>query len=161
MTDSIAGALFSQDRTRRYVLWRVWDTSKKTALCVGLNPSTANEHKNDRTIDFLIKVLRDHNYGELKMVNLFTQVTPYPKELSPNGSEFDIDIIKKYALLSQEVILCWGTFKEAQERGRQVAALFPDALCFGVNMDGSPRHPAWFVRNGVKLELVTLEKYRL
>ena len=52
MFDNIikSDALFSKDRVYRYALWRIWDLKKPKVLFIGLNPSTADEIKNDPTI---------------------------------------------------------------------------------------------------------------
>ena len=48
-------AVFSQDRKYRYVLTRVWDKNKPMLVFVGLNPSIADETKDDPTIKKCIK----------------------------------------------------------------------------------------------------------
>lgn len=150
---SAAGAIFSEDRTKRIVLWRTWNPmGNKVAMCIGLNPSTGNEHSNDRTISFLIQLLRFKGYNGLIMCNLFTNITSKPEELPILKSEQDIQTLMDYAQESTDVFFCWGTFREAQERAMDVIPLFPMAKCFGWNMDKtrSPKHPAFFVRNGAK-----------
>lgn len=124
----------------------------KVAMCIGLNPSTGNEHSNDRTISFLIQLLRFKGYNGLIMCNLFTNITSKPKELPILKSEQDIQTLLDYSQESTDVFFCWGTFREAQERAMDVIPLFPMAKCFGWNMDKtrSPKHPAFFVRNGAK-----------
>ena len=46
----LKGAIFSEDRKYRYVLWRVWNLSRPIFLQIGLNPSKADERINDPTI---------------------------------------------------------------------------------------------------------------
>ena len=55
--DNKKGADFSNNGKHRYRLWRIWDETKPYALCIGLNPSTANSEKNDPTINILIKMM--------------------------------------------------------------------------------------------------------
>lgn len=45
--DNNNGAIFSDDRKYRYVLWRSWDNEKPRVMFIGLNPSTANESTDD------------------------------------------------------------------------------------------------------------------
>lgn len=48
LTETVCGALFSPDRKYRYKLWRRWaGMAKPWCLFIGLNPSTANEMKDE------------------------------------------------------------------------------------------------------------------
>jgi len=123
------GATFSDDRMYRYELHRIWDEKKSLLQFIGLNPSTANEEKNDNTISRIIGFTHDWGYGGFYMTNLFAFVTPYPKELlkckDPLGdnNKWLGEISKK----CDKVIFCWGSFPEARERAKEVIALFPQA----------------------------------
>ena len=68
--DNNSGAEFSKCGKYRYKLWRIWNTELKLAMCIGLNPSTANANKNDQTISYLIKMLSILGYGGFYMMNL-------------------------------------------------------------------------------------------
>ena len=140
-----AGALFSDDRKRRLVLWRQWNKVGRTALCIGLNPSNAKEMKNDPTIRHLIDALVSQGYSGFYMVNLFTIVSSSPSILlTPEAKaheQEDLGIIFAYSINVTDVIFCWGTFDEAKERAKKVTDWFTNGLCFGINKDGSPWHP--------------------
>lgn len=43
------GAIFSADRARRLLLWRVWAPSLPLLGFIALHPSRADENKNDST----------------------------------------------------------------------------------------------------------------
>lgn len=64
MIDS--GAIFSPCREYRYKLWRTWDASKLPLNVIGLNPSTADETKNDPTIRRCIQFAID--WGMLLLI---------------------------------------------------------------------------------------------
>jgi len=91
-------AKFSTCRKYRYALWRIWDDSKPYAMIVGLNPSTADETKNDPTISRCINFSKDWGYGGLCMANLFAFRATKPSVLmssnDPVGSAND-DWLKK------------------------------------------------------------------
>jgi|SRR5688572_16526898 len=162
-----AGALFSVDRKYRYALWRVWDSSKPKVMLVGLNPSTAAENKNDPTISRLVgpSGLLGKKYGGFIMTNLFGFVTPHPEDLitcEDPISETDMHMHSAWAHAS-DVIFCWGNFREAYKkvtvipdrgydmsRADQVIEKYPNALCFGKNFNGSPKHPL-YLKGGTKL----------
>jgi hypothetical protein len=79
--DNNSGADFSSCGNYRYSLWRIWDEKLPLAMCIGLNPSTANDNKNDQTISYLIKMLRILGYGGFYMTNLFAWISPNPSDL--------------------------------------------------------------------------------
>ncbi len=140
-----SGAIFSKDRKYRYVLWRKWDNNKPMVMFIGLNPSTANEDEPDNTIIRISKFTKAWGYGGFYMLNLFTFITTYPKELknSKNSKQVSIWYLKKYAKMSEMIVFAWGEFKEAREFSKQVIEMFPDAYCLFKNHDGSPRHPLY------------------
>ena len=76
-----AGADFSECGLYRYKLWRIWDESLPLAMCIGLNPSTANAVKTDPTITNLTKMLKLLGYGGLYMMNLSAFISPKPADL--------------------------------------------------------------------------------
>jgi hypothetical protein len=144
------GATFSDCGKYRYILWRKWDASKPMALCIGLNPSTANKDTPDPTITRVIGLLKRAGYGGFYMMNLFGFITAYPKELKkcPDPIGENNQWLEKIAPLCKDVIFCWGGFnilsmiERFSERVQLMIDKFPDALCFGycVSM-GNPRHP--------------------
>ena len=71
-------AVFSPDRLHRYGLWRIWDDDLPKVLFIGLNPSTADELKNDPTIRRCIGYAKDWGYGCL----LYTSPSPRDATLS-------------------------------------------------------------------------------
>ncbi|HMA98577.1 MAG TPA: DUF1643 domain-containing protein, partial [Wenzhouxiangella sp.] len=50
LADRSSGANFSRCRRFRYTLWRRWDDDGPMVMIIGLNPSTADAHRNDPTI---------------------------------------------------------------------------------------------------------------
>ncbi len=149
--DNNIGAEFSPCGKYRYKLWRIWDKSLPLAMCVGLNPSTANAHKNDQTISYLIKMLGILGYGGFYMTNLFAIISSKPAILltcaDPLG-ENDLKLAEMQSVC-KDVIVCWGNFKEAEQRIKDVMPNFHKPKCFGVNSNGTPFHPlAMMPRNG-------------
>ncbi len=65
------GAIFSDDDTYRYLLWRTWDESLPRLLWVLLNPSTADAEIADPTLSACIGFSQELRYGGLEIVNLF------------------------------------------------------------------------------------------
>jgi len=140
------GAGFSDDRKYRYVLWRKWDKSKPMLMFIGLNPSTANEDRDDPTIRRVVGLAKTWGYGGVYMLNLFTYVTAYPAELqkSDDPQKYSDYYLIKYSDESDMIVFAWGNFPEAQERAKAVISLFPNGRCLGKNANGSPKHPLYF-----------------
>lgn len=140
-----AGAHFEESRQYRYALWRIWDLSKPLVMFIGLNPSLATESKNDRTISKVIKIAKHNGFGGLYMMNLFSFITPYPDQLqfcSDPVADNDEWLEKVYDKC-QRVVFCWGSFKQAEARAKQVACMFINPMCLAQNKNGSPKHPLY------------------
>ena len=146
------GAEFSECKKYRYVLWRIWDEAKPIVMCIGLNPSTANHETNDPTIRQLISRLEYLGYGGFKMTNLYALISSKPSALSetPDPLKDNDYWLEKVSGECQEIIFCWGMFKQATYRAKIMKAKFPNAKCFGRSKDGSPIHPLAMMYSGVK-----------
>lgn len=120
-------------------------------MCIGLNPSTADQIRPDATITHLTLMLKKLGYGGFYMVNLFAWISSKPTDLltcaDPLGDN-DTILDKTYAICN-EVIFCWGAFKEAKDRIREVAPRYPNAKCLGFNQDGTPFHPLAMMYKGL------------
>lgn len=160
--DNSQGAEFSPCGKYRYKLWRIWDETKPKAMCIGLNPSTANETKPDPTITNLIKMLKILEYGGFYMTNLFAWISSKPTDLliCPDPMGNNKNILKEVKQICDDVIVCWGNFKESVERSEEVLQQHPNALCFGVNKNGTPMHPLSMMYQG-KTNNPKLLKYNL
>lgn len=138
-----SGAEFSECGKYRYKLWRIWDKDKPKAMCIGLNPSTANATKPDATIRILISVLTKLGYGGFYMVNLFAIISSKPEVLlsCPDPLGDNENKLQEAAALCSDIIVCWGNFKQAGERIKEVLPRYPNAKCFGWNKNWTPFHP--------------------
>ena len=76
-----SNAKFSKDRAYRYALWRTWDDSLEKLLFIGLNPSTADEIKDDPTMRRCIRFSKDFGFGGFIMANIFAFRSTDPKKL--------------------------------------------------------------------------------
>lgn len=138
------GACFDESRKNRYYLFRIWDRSKPTVSFIGLNPSTANEHTNDNTITKVMKIANHNGFGGVYMLNLYSCVTAYPEEIITDSNAIRINslFIQEYTK-NNNVVFCWGNFKQAQEISRGVIERFNNAQCIAQNKNGSPKHPLY------------------
>lgn len=148
---SISGAVFSDENRRfRYSLWRIWDKSKEALLFIGLNPSTANDIKNDPTIARMVSFGKSWGFGGLYVGNLFSIVSANPDVLffessveQPNG--LNDEAIKQMNKLCSTVLVGWGEWgQNAGLRPAQVLSLIGErAFCLKVNKSGEPSHPLY------------------
>ena len=91
-------AIFSVCRKYRYALWRSWDESKPYVMIIGLNPSTADETKDDPTITRCINFAKSWGYGGVCVTNLFAYRATVPSDMKasnePIGTENDAWLYK-------------------------------------------------------------------
>jgi hypothetical protein len=157
--DNNSGAEFSSCGKYRYKLWRIWDESLPKVMCIGLNPSTANSIKPDPTITNLTKALKILGYGGFYMMNLFAWISSHPEDLltCTDALGENDGKLKEVEAICDDVIVCWGNFKQAEARIKQVLPNYPKAKCFGFNQNGTPMHPLAMMYAGTvskpKLEL--------
>ena len=137
------GAEFSACGKYRYYLLRFWDNDKPFALCIGLNPSTANATDDDPTIRNLCALLPQYGFGGFYMANLFAFVSSNPDDLRscPDPVKENDNWLAYLEGITSETIFCWGSFKQAEYRAKKIIQRFPGALCFGKTSKGNPMHP--------------------
>lgn len=140
-----AGAGFSADRKYRYTLWRIWDKSKPVVMFIGLNPSTANETEPDPTITRVMNFARSWGYGGFYMMNLFGIVSSKPEILltDPDPQGDNDHWLEMIAAKCQDIVFCWGVFKQARSRAEEVKKRFPGAYCLKKTKEGHPWHPLY------------------
>jgi len=143
-------ALFSDCERYRYVLTREWDPAGQKALFIMLNPSTADEIKNDPTVERCERRARALGFGAFRVCNIFAYRATDPKvmraEPDPNGPDNDQAIAESCAWADQ-VICAWGTHGAHMQRGAAVADLVRQSgvspYHLGLSKDGHPKHPLY------------------
>lgn len=152
-----SGATFSLCRKYRYRLWRSWGDRENRCVFVGLNPSTADETKDDPTIRKCSGFAKRWGFTAIDMVNVFAWRSTDPKGLSvvaPEhiGPETD-DVLAETFESARRIVWAWGQHdtrvrKLVQQRVTSDAwsrLLIHHARCeqgtFGLSQSGAPRHP--------------------
>ncbi|MCF6276041.1 MAG: DUF1643 domain-containing protein, partial [Robiginitomaculum sp.] len=79
--DETRTAVFSDCRTWRYRLAQIWDESKEPLYWLMLNPSTADEVKNDPTVERCERRARMWGYGGSVVLNIFSYRATDPKDM--------------------------------------------------------------------------------
>lgn len=145
-------AIFSPCRTWRYSLTRVWAPSKRVLMFVGLNPSTADEEKNDPTVTRCVNYAHDWGYGTLLMMNIFALRSTDPRGLKivddPIGPENDA-YLQATSRQANSIVCGWGNHGQFMQRGVRVYDLLKQRalLCLGVTKAGEPSHPLYLRRD--------------
>ena len=106
----IRRAEFSIDKKERYSLKREWDKSKNKILYIMLNPSLADDKNDDPTIRRLISFTKKYNYGGFLVGNIFTTITPNPKEIDKSKGISDKNFEKLLKLINKvdQIVYAWG-----------------------------------------------------
>jgi len=143
---SYRGAIFSQNRHYRYVLWRVWNPTKPWLSYTGLNPSKANAMLDDPTVTVMMARGAREGFGAVWFTNLYGYVSSDPKILLLDLPDFvgeNDDYLEAVVGLTQRHLIGWGAFSAAARRSEAVLKIIPEPYCLGVNKGGQPKHPLY------------------
>ncbi len=144
-------ATFSPCRLYRYALWRVWGAEQGAVdrgyvLFIGLNPSTADEKKDDPTIRRCVAFAQAWGYSGLCMANLFAFRATDPADMlaaaDPVGPEND-DWLVQLAHGASRVVAAWGVHGAHKARDTHVKERIPDMHYLRLTKDGHPGHPLY------------------
>ena len=140
--------VFSENRIYRYTLWREWPllASHGRVMFIGLNPSTADEMRNDPTVSRCISFAKRWGFGGMCMANIFAFRATDPammlSAIDPVGPENDRYLRECFERCST-VIAAWGNHGEHLKRGDAVRQMFSGMLCLGKTKSGHPKHPLY------------------
>ena len=144
--ETASGAVFSVRRTYRYVLWRTWDQSADHVLFVGLNPSKADENRNDPTIRRCIAYARDWGYGGVLVANIYAYCATKPVDLfkaadpqGPNNQEW----LRSLSDSAGKIICCWGNHGLKDQASLPLSGTDKPLYYLKLNKSGAPAHPLY------------------
>lgn len=145
-------AIFSKDMKYRYQLRRIWDhsVSSKRIVFVMLNPSTADEVKNDPTVERCQRRAETMGFGSLEVVNIFALRSTDPALLYKHGDpigERNDEMIQAGCWMADLIVCAWGSHGDHQGRGEHVLkiiqALGKTPHTLGFTKGGQPKHPLY------------------
>ncbi len=143
---SASGAAFTAGRRYRLALWRNWNSGEGRILFVGLNPSSADESRDDPTLRRCIGFARRWGYGGLLMANLFALRATRPQQLRAARDPVGDGTDRWLAWLAADaamIVACWGNHGSMLDRDRAFSARQPRLWCLRRNRDGAPAHPLY------------------
>lgn len=142
-------AIYSDCGLYRYALTREWGAGRRM-MFVMLNPSTADELRNDATVERCERRARQLGCGAFRVTNLFAFRATDPRDLkraeSPVGPGNDAALTEGADWA--DLVLCgWGAHGAHRGRDAEVAALLRgacrDLWHLGLTKAGAPRHPLY------------------
>ena len=139
---------FPSDSRFRYVLTRGWDgpalgVSYRRMAFVMLNPSTADEHRDDPTVRRCRSFAHDWGCDGIAIVNLFAYRTPSREALwSATGDVVGPENDRALLAVSRaagQVVFAWGSDGARSDRARGVIELLalPSPVCLGITANGT------------------------
>ena len=142
-------AEFSDCLRYRYSLLIRWDKTLPVQMLIGLNPSKADERRNDPTVLRGIDYCHRWNKGGLLMANAFAFRATDPREMlraaDPIGDDNTAEYLEYLAVnvASGTPIACWGTKAAHMNRGRILKAVLGRLDCLRMTKEGYPQHPLY------------------
>lgn len=124
-----AEAVFSEDRSRRYLLRKEWDSKKLKATIIMTNPSTADMLTMDYTTLYIMNNVVKLDFGSIDIVNLISKMTTklnVKEDLELE--EENISFILKSAEKSDKVIIAWGKLGENNKKVRDTQEVLLERL---------------------------------
>lgn len=157
-------AVFSPCRKYRYRLSQIWDESKPPLTWLMLNPSTADEVKNDPTVERCERRARMWDYGGSIVLNIFAYRATDPKDMrackDPIGPDND-KWLHEIARNSHDlhVIGGWGEHGAHRGRGQAVLDIFKQEggrlSALKINASGHPAHPLYIAYKAKPFPLIS------
>jgi len=147
-------ALFSRCGRYRYRLRRHWEPGTMNVMFLMLNPSTADEHKNDPTVERCQRYAQAWGYGGIVVCNLFAYRATKRKDMlkfaEPVGPENDLHILNE-AQYAGVVVCAWGNEGAHLGRSQQVVKMLRDNKVplhyLILTKAGEPGHPLYLKKD--------------
>ena len=115
-----------------------------------LNPSTADNHSDDKTIRRLVFFTKKFGFGGFYVGNLYPIITPFISELYEYLSHDKMKNRKNIKFMiekSEQIVYAWGnTIKHTPE---WINKIVKNPMCFGQNKNGSPKHPLYLKNSSI------------
>lgn len=150
---------FSPDRLYRYTLWRSWNnhplgelfahpTPRRTRYVqfIGLNPSTADETRDDPTVRRCIDFAKRWGYEAMCMTNAFAWRATNPRVMMGQPRPIGDDNDRWLAAIARDadlIVAAWGKHGRHMGRDEEIWKLINGIHCLAVNGDGTPQHPLY------------------
>lgn len=165
------GANFSPCRTYRYSLWREWDASLPTVVFCGLNPSTADEQKDDPTVRRELDFARRWGFGRYVKVNAYGLRSTDPaglwRHVNPLGPDNMLAIrVACFEAMAKRsaglFVAAWGTNIQPAHEAELLRMLRLEGVsvhALKLTVAGHPSHPLYLPKSSWPFALSTREPW--
>jgi len=145
------GAIFSDDRQCRFVLWRHINPIGREVVFIMLNPSSAGAYRDDPTVKKCMKYAWKWGYGRLKVLNVYPHISTDPRllnrDLGRAQNLFYFDQLRQTNLLkdADKIVCAWGKHAKKADTDEVLRRIrsHPSICALYKNLDGSPSHPLY------------------
>jgi hypothetical protein len=146
-------AVFSPCLTYRYHLQETWGPGP-TQTWLMLNPSTADEMRNDPTVARCQKRAERGGFGSFGVLNLFALRSTDPKGLycipdpiGPHNTSTILQVAQATHTGGGQLVCAWGNHGAWQARADEILTILRThaipLFTLGTNANGSPKHPLY------------------
>lgn len=144
------GAIFNEDRTKRFLLWRSRPEGDGVITFIMLNPSTADEVKNDPSVLRCWTRAQKMGFRVMFVCNLFSIRSTDPKGIVPDeGDDYheNFSTIIRAVRRSNMIVCAWGNHGDINTLGHQILGnlrrLEYPVFVFGITKANQPKHPLY------------------
>lgn len=165
LPDDVRGsARFSSCGQYRQTLERDWtppELLQKTVLFVGMNPSVADAEVSDPTCHRELLFARDWGYTIYLKGNVLDWRATSPKDIPENlelaRSRENLPALIDMASRSDLIVLAYGKMHRRyapiiEETISMLSAMGKPMRCFGLNKDGSAKHPLYLRKDAALMD---------
>lgn len=145
-----AGFISKCQKFRHYLTRKIDVDNDLVLTFIMLNPSTADEKKDDPTLRKCMGFCERLGYGNLIVVNLFDYRATDPKQLkivSTPCSEKNMDFVKAASEVADKVICAWGVngtlYKQNEKVLKVLAKKGIPVHALDITKHGHPKHPLY------------------
>ena len=132
------------DNMRILIKVKINEDSNKKAVVIGINPSTAQEGKSDRSLTKISRYLFQFGLGELAMINLYETISKTQDGIE-KAHKCDLEKHEQLLKDADMIVVAWGTenkYLEDKERAFQYLMQWSDKVyCISDEKGNKPKHP--------------------
>lgn len=104
-------AMFSDDKNKRYLLHKEWDSSKPSLAIIMLAPSEASGIELDNTTLLVLNNASRLGFGSVSIVNLFADLNDFSLSHSEHNDDANLDVIIAKAKCCDTLVYAPGVGK--------------------------------------------------
>lgn len=160
----VGGASFSDCGRYRQALTRDWTpegTAPRAVLFIGMNPSVADASASDPTCHRELIFARDWGFTRYLKGNVLDWRATAPRDIPADPalacSKANIPALVEMAQEAELVVMAYGRLHKrfapvVEEVVAAIAATGKPLRCFGLNKDGSAKHPLYLRKDAALTE---------